>query len=161
MPGTGSIFTITFPSRPELSGGAPGASDSQPVTLANVRVLVVDDHADGRDMLTVALEQHGARVTAVRTTSEALKILDGLSRYDLPHMIVADLREPVDAGLTLMTALNSRSAAQGGSILAIAVTTHAHPQLKKRVLAAGFQKCLAKPLSPDMLAAAVHNLIRG
>jgi PAS domain S-box-containing protein len=158
-PGKGTAFTVTFPSRPDL---APGATQAQadPVQLANIRVLVVDDQPEGRDMLTVVLEQQGAQVTAVETVSDALAVIDHASRLDLPHAIVCDVRESGEAGLALIGGLNVRSLDRG-SIPTIAVTTYEHPQVRKRVLAAGFHKHLAKPFSPDTLAAAVKNLVRG
>jgi PAS domain S-box-containing protein len=159
-PGQGSVFTVTFPSRPEFASAA-GLGQAEGVELANVRILVMDDHIEGRDMLTVALEQHGARVTAVATVADALAILDRASRHELPQAIVCDVREAADAGLSLISALSARPADRGRAIPAMAITTYEHPQVKKRVLAAGFHKHLAKPFSPEELAVAVRNLIRG
>jgi CheY-like chemotaxis protein len=73
---------------------------------------------------------------------------------------VSDVREAADAELALVAALSGRSPERGGSIPTIAITTYDHPQLKRRVLAAGFHRHLAKPFSPEELAAAVRSLIR-
>lgn len=159
-PGQGAVFTVTFPSRPEFASGSGNLTQAA-VQLAHVRVLVVDDHPEGRDMLTVALEQHGARVTPVATVADALAALDRASRHELPQVIVCDVREAADAGLTLITALGARPADRGRAIPAIGITTYEHPHVKSRVLAAGFHRHLAKPFSPDDLAAVVRNLIRG
>jgi PAS domain S-box-containing protein len=155
----GSVFTVTFPSRPDLASAA-GAPAEPHVALANVRVLVAGDQAEERDLLTVALGQQGASVTAVGSTAEVQAILDRASRYELPHVIVSDVREAADAELALVAALSGRSPERGGSIPTIAITTYDHAQLKRRVLAAGFHRHLAKPFSPEELAAAVRSLIR-
>ena len=158
--GEGSLFTVTFPSRPDLASGQSLAADAR-VALANVRLLVIDDQPEGRDLLTVALEQQGAAVTGVATAAEALALLDRSSRYELPHVIVADVGEGADADLTLIRPLCARSPERGGAIPTVAVATYDHPRSKRRVLAAGFNRYLAKPFSPDELAATVRSLLRG
>jgi hypothetical protein len=153
------VFTVTFPSRPDLASAA-GSSAEPHVALANVRVLVAGEQAEERDLLTVALEQQGASVTPLASTADVQAILDRTSRYELPHVIVSDVREAADSELALVAALSGRSPERGGSIPTIAITTYDHPQLKRRVLAAGFHRHLAKPFSPEELAAAVRSLIR-
>jgi CheY-like chemotaxis protein len=156
--GTGTTFTVTFPSRPDLIAGAVQVASGD-VRLANVRVLVVDDQPEGRDMLTVALEQQGADVRAVSSVVEALAAIDGASRLELPQVIVCDVRDSGEPGLALIAGLNARSI-ERGAIPTIAVATYDQPRVRKRVLAAGFHKHLAKPFSPDDLAAAVRSLVR-
>src|SRR6185503_5746637 len=90
--GAGSVFTVKFPARPEFAEGFASLVEASS-ELAGLRVLVVDEAAEGREMLTIALEQHGARVTAVASASEALALLDGMPRLELPQAIVADVRE--------------------------------------------------------------------
>lgn len=157
----GSIFTVTFPSRPELGESRPAVHvpDGDAV-LVNVRVLLVDSHPDAREMLTVALEHCGAQVTAVATAPEAFAHLDAASRHDLPQVIVSDVSEADDSGLKMIQALGRRPRARGGDIPAIAVTPYDHPPLNNRVLAAGFRLHLSKPLTPDLLSAAVRRLVR-
>lgn len=154
----GSVFTVMFPSRPDLTAAA-GAVEPH-VPLADVRVLVAGDQADERDLLTVALEQQGASVTPVASTADVMALLDNTSRYELPHVIVSDVREAADQELALIVALSGRRPERGGNIPTVAITTYDHPQLKRRVLAAGFHRHLAKPFSPDELAAAVRSLMR-
>ena len=98
--------------------------------------------------------------TTVASTADLLAILDNTSRYDLPHVIVSDVREGADRELALISALNRRSPERGGTIPTVAVTTYDHPQVKRRVLAAGFHRHLSKPFSPEELAATVRSLIR-
>jgi two-component system, OmpR family, response regulator len=97
----------------------------------------------------------------VATTTDALALLDRSSRYDLPHVIVSDVGAGADPALTLIRALASRPPDRGGSIPTVAVVSFDHPQSKRRVLASGFNRYLAKPFSPDDLAATVRSLLRG
>ncbi len=156
----GSTFTVTFPSRSERAeSGVLGPVPDGARMLATIRVLVVDGQPDARDMLTVALEQYGAQVTAVATAPEAFGHLDAVSRHDLPHVIVSDFWESDESGLTMIQELGRRPRRRGGDIPAIAVTPYDHPPLNNRLLAAGFRALLSKPLAPNILAAAVHRLV--
>jgi len=158
--GTGSVFRVTLPARPEFATEDFAAAESS-TELAGLRVLVVDDGVEGRELLTVSLEQHGAVVSAVASVSEALAMLDETSRLELPHAIVADVQDAGDdAALALGPALGRRTTARGGAIPAVAVTTYDSPQVKRRVLAAGFHAHVVRPLSPSTLAAVVRNLLR-
>jgi PAS domain S-box-containing protein len=157
----GSTFIVTCPSRSELAetGSIVNPADGDAM-LAHIRVLVVGGHADAREMLTVALEQYGAQVTAIETATEALGHLDAAARPELPHVIVSDVGESDESGLTMIQTLGRRSRARGGDIPAVAVTPYDRPALNNRVLAAGFRVHLAKPVAPNVLAAAVRKLVR-
>jgi CheY-like chemotaxis protein len=157
--GAGSVFRVTFPARPEFATEDFAVAESS-TELAGLRILVVDDGVEGREMLTIALEQHGALVTAVASTSEALAMLDETSRLELPHAIVADVQDAGDAALALGPALGRRTTARGGAVPAVAVSIHDSPHVKRRVLAAGFHAHVVRPLSPSALAAVVRNLVR-
>lgn len=157
----GSTFTVTFPSRPELGESISDVYvPDGDAMLAGIRVPVVDGDPDAREMLTVALEHSGAQVTAVATAPEAFAHLDAASRHDLPQVIVSDVSEADDSGLTMIQALGRRPRARGGDIPAIAVTPYDHPPLNNRVLATGFRLHLSKPLTPDLQSAAVRRLVR-
>ena len=157
--GQGSTFAVTFPSRPDLAEAVAMATQQEPLTLANTRVLVIDQEPDGRDMLAVALQQHGAIVTAVGQTDEALALLQSSDRRDLPQAIVVEVYEGGDAGAALVEAIRRHAEAQDVSIPAIAVLSHDHPPHKKRVAAAGYRVQLSKPLSPRVLAGAVRSVM--
>ena len=73
---------------------------------------------------------------------------------------MADVGEADESGLTMIQTLGRRPRARGGDIPAIAVTPYDHPPLNNRVLAAGFRIHLAKPVAPNILAAAVRKLVR-
>jgi CheY-like chemotaxis protein len=154
----GSTFTVTFPSRPELLDASATADPTfEDALLAKVRVLVVDADSGGREMLTLALEQHGARVTAVGSEGEALALLGGAGRHELPHVIVSDVGEASDADLTLVREIGRLPGSR--SIPAIGLTEYDEPRIKARVLASGFHTHLSKPLLPKTLALAIGHLV--
>jgi PAS domain S-box-containing protein len=156
--GEGSTFTVTLPARPDIAEAGVSAAEHHPMTLANVRVLVVDPEEDGREMLAVALQQHGAVVTTVARADEAAAFIDAAG-HEAPQVIVAEVPDEGDAGLSLIQALERRSQSTAGSIPAIAVTSHDHPRQGKQLLAAGFHTHLSKPLTPHALAGAVRNAL--
>lgn len=158
--GAGSTFTVTLPSRVDVpkSDGALERNDA--AALANIRVLVVDDDGEERELLTLALQQHGAETTAVTSVEEVLTLLDSATPRDLPQVIVSDVGNAADGALRLIPALGQRRHSHGGKIPTIAVTDSDHPEQRKRVLAAGFQTHLSKPVSPQALATAVLSLAR-
>jgi PAS domain S-box-containing protein len=157
----GSTFIVTFPSRADLAeSNALESSSDGDAMLAHIRVLVVGGHPDARETLTVALEQYGARVTPIAAATAALGHLDAASRHDLPHVIVCDVGEADESGLTMIQTLGRRPRANGGDIPAIAVTPYDQAPLNNRVLAAGFRIHLSKPVAPNILAAAVRKLVR-
>lgn len=152
--GEGSTFMVTFPALGERVEPAE-VNDDVPASLEDVRVLVIDHEEDGRALLVVALEQHGAAVTAVARAADAL---DVVRRAHLrPHVIVVDVRPSDDAGVEVVEVLQ-HSSGPGGPIPAIAVLAHDQASERERVKAAGFHAHLSKPLSPSALAFAVRNV---
>jgi PAS domain S-box-containing protein len=158
--GVGSTFTVTFPSRPELDRLAGGGADGRPpanAMLSNIRVLVVADDPDSRDLLTAALDHHGAQVEAVPSAEEGLPLI-AASHY--PHVLVASVHD-ADPDAALIRTLETLSAGAGAMIPAIAVTSKEHPEQTADLLAAGYRIHLAQPLSPPALVSAVLRLARG
>ena len=158
----GSTFTVVFPGRTELSvGDEPGGE--MPLTetaLAGVRVLVVEDEADARDILLAVLEHHGATATVAQTSAEALARLDAmLASQTPPDVIVSDIGLPDEDGYRLMEQLIRRPRTRGGQIPVIAMTAYGRPQDRKRALAAGFRLHLVKPVEPQVLASAIRSVL--
>jgi CheY-like chemotaxis protein len=122
--------------------------------LAGVRVLVVEDEDDTRELLAIALEQCGAQVTAVGTVADALASFDPIP----PDVLVSDLAMPDEDGFELIRQVRSRSSGEGGGVPAAALTAYARTEDRVRALASGFQKHLPKPLDPSDLIAAVASL---
>jgi CheY-like chemotaxis protein len=122
--------------------------------LDGLRVLVVDDEADARELLTTILRQYGVEVTAVASANEALETLPQLK----PNVLVSDIGMPEEDGYTLMRRVRALDAEQGGQIPAVALTAYARAEDRIQALAAGFQLHIPKPVNPEELAAVVANL---
>jgi CheY-like chemotaxis protein len=156
--GQGATFTVRLPAL--ASGGAGAGSSavgpSEPVELAGIRVLVVDDHADGRNALGTILERAGASVAHAATSREAFASIGAFR----PHVLVSDLALPDEDGFALVARVRSLPVEHGGAIPAVAVTGHARAEEMARALTAGFQRHLAKPIDPSELANVVAQLAR-
>ena len=169
--GLGSTFTVRLPVRLGVEGGMreeiPGtlaerrrrSDEGVPDVvgsriLSGLRVLVVDDEADTRDLLVTALERCGAQVTAVPTVPDALAAFDRL----LPDVLLSDIGVPGEDGYSLIRKLRARSAELGGNVPAAALTAYARSEDRIRALAAGFQAHLAKPIDPAEVVATIAAL---
>ena len=159
-PGQGAVFTVDLPAivpqelilHPETTGAGPAPVD--PSLLAGLRVLVVDAEKDLRECLAVTLEHYGAWVTAVASTAEAL---DALKREGL-DMLVCDMEARGGDGYALIRQVRVRPAEEGGRIPAVALTPYAHTEDHPRVLAAGYQAYVDKPVEPAELATVLARL---
>jgi signal transduction histidine kinase len=159
--GQGATFTVRLPIRTEMAQALPSADTGQGGwqslwngdLLAGVRVLVVEDEADTRDLLVTALQQCGAAVTAVATAAEALDALD-----TLPDVLVSDIGLQGEDGYSLLRKVRSRGPERGGNVPAAALTAFARAEDRLRALEAGFETHLAKPLDPSELVATVARL---
>jgi CheY-like chemotaxis protein len=129
-------------------------SETHATTLMAVRVLVVDDNAQVRALLTTLLEEHGASVTGVGSAAEALRVLP----QERPDVLLTDLSMPEEDGLHLIRQVRALPPERGGRTPAALVTGLAAAQDRAAVLRAGFQFCLAKPVNTAELVAAVAIL---
>jgi CheY-like chemotaxis protein len=158
--GQGATFTVSLPALAEVEPCLEPAPVKVFVlddrALKGLRVLVVDDDVDARDLFTRVLEQCDARVTAVATAPAALAALE----HWKPDVMVSDIGMPGDNGYLLMRAIRRLTPAQGGNIPALAVTAYAGVEDVKRALSAGFQAHRSKPIEPAQLARAVGELAR-
>lgn len=147
----GSTFTIALPlieEANELTAHAAKPTVSMPrLPLVGLRLLVVDDEADMRDLISTILQQTGAIVTVVTSATEALAVFDQVQ----PDVLVSDIGMPLVDGYELMRQLRDRLAQQNRSIPAIALTAYATEHDQQNALAAGFQHHLSKPIDPDVL----------
>jgi PAS domain S-box-containing protein len=153
--GQGATFTVKLPIpavRPAEKAGrsVPGVA---PI-LAGVQVLVVDDEADARELVTATLQHYGASVTAVASVGEALEALARLK----PDVLLADLALPGEDGYALIGKVRTLPADQGGRTPAAALTAYGTVEDRIRAVSAGFQVHIAKPVQPAELAAVVVTL---
>jgi CheY-like chemotaxis protein len=142
-PGEGGLT-----SRPTLAA-APGRG-----RLDGTRVLLVEDDADGRNALMLLLEVAGAKVMSVASVRNGLTAVETFR----PTVIVSNIGLPDEDGYAFIARLRGREDPSGGSVPAIALTGYARPDERARLLAAGFDMHLRKPVDPDDLVAAVASL---
>jgi PAS domain S-box-containing protein len=164
--GHGASFTVILPllsvmasaTEAERSANAAGngARPALEQPLSNLRVLVVDDERDARELLTVVLERQGAFVQAVASAAEALAVIGILK----PDVLVSDIGMPNDDGYTLIRRVRSLAPEEGGRVPAIALTAYAGDDARELTLAAGFQVHLAKPIDPTELLASITRLVK-
>jgi len=123
--------------------------------LKNLKVLLVDDDTDTREVMSFILEQAGAIVINVESAAAALQ---ALSQTQL-DLLLSDIGMPQVDGYMLIRQVRSLPPQQGGTIPAIALTAYAGETNQQKVLSAGFQQHLAKPIDPDQLIQAIAQLM--
>jgi CheY-like chemotaxis protein len=120
--------------------------------LGGVRVFVIDDRADDRELWSIVLEGCGAEVAVAESVADVLAAFDRVR----PDVLVSDIDLPDGDGYALLRRLR----AAGSRVPAIAVTAYARAQDVAAAAAAGFTMHLAKPVEPETLVAAVAQLTR-
>jgi len=154
----GATFTVRIPLAPlrtegRLTPGTVTGVDRLP-PLAGVRVLVVDDDADARELITAVLGQSGAEVVTAASTAEAL---NALARAR-PHVLVSDLSMPGDDGYALLERVRALGLDRDGRVPAVALTAFARADDRARALAAGYAVHISKPVEPAALVEVVARL---
>jgi CheY-like chemotaxis protein len=134
-------------SRPAPSEGA---------RLDGVRVIVVDDDVDTRDLLKVALTNAGAEIKTCASSAEALDTL----KIWKADCLISDIGMPGEDGYDLMKKIRALTKSEGGKIPAIALTGFASVGDQNRSSAAGYQVHLSKPVVLANLTREVARLIR-
>ena len=143
--------------RPSVS---PPVSDEAEVEqtrelrLDGLKILVVDDDDDARQLLEEILADRGARVSTAPCAADALAELQKFR----PDVLVSDIAMPGGDGYGLIRAVRALPAERGGRTPAVAVTAHARTQDSERAFAAGFQSHLTKPVEIARLVTTVANL---
>ena len=151
----GATFTVRLPA--DSRAPAPRQHSEEPARqpdLAGVKVLVVDDEADARELAERILRDAHADVASAASAEEALRLLDSAP----PDVLVSDIGMPDVDGFDLLALLRARANGQGGDLPALALTAFARPEDRQRALGSGFQAYLVKPLDPAELLATVARL---
>jgi len=125
-----------------------------PSELSGLRVLLVEDEPDSREMLVIVLTQCRAEVRAVSNAADALSQLQSWQ----PDVLISDIEMPGEDGYTLIRKVRSLPPERGGKIPAAALTAYARAEDRMRALLAGFQLHVPKPVEPAELAAVVASL---
>jgi PAS domain S-box-containing protein len=165
--GRGSTFTVSLPLAPVQEKTEPQEERRHPAAgpvresdindaprLDGVRVLVVDDDADARDLLRRVLDSAGAQANLAASADEALELL----RSDLPQVLISDIGMPDTDGYELIRQVRALSEKEGRQTPAIALTAFARSEDRRRAIAAGYQMHLAKPVDSDELLTMVASL---
>ncbi|HVJ94809.1 MAG TPA: ATP-binding protein [Labilithrix sp.] len=162
--GKGATFVLTLP----LAGAQTSAlakpfphreedreaPDAPAKRLDGVRVLIVDDEVDARELVTMLLRDAGAETMEAGSVSSALAAIDRV----LPSVLVSDIGMPGEDGYSLLRKIRQRAPEAGGLVPALALTAFARREDVQRAKDAGFALHLAKPVEPAELIAAVHRL---
>ena len=117
-------------------------------------VLVVDDNEDTRNVLGTMLEAHGAQVTTASSVADARLALAGA----LPDVLITDLAMPVEDGFGLLEYCRHHSDPKLQALPILALTAYGGQLAQDRVLAAGFDAYLAKPVEPVEVGRVVRDL---
>jgi CheY-like chemotaxis protein len=131
------------------------------LSLEGVSVIVVDDQEEARVVLTQALGEYGAQVTAVSSGAEALALLSDPLSGRRPDALILDIAMPDEDGYTVLKKVRALEAEQGAAadqIPAIALTACMRSEDRLRALQAGFQMHVAKPVEPAELAVVIASL---
>jgi signal transduction histidine kinase/DNA-binding response OmpR family regulator len=166
--GQGSTFTLSLPLASDAKANGNGAPEPDAATaeakecnplarstvLEGLRILIVDDEADTRELVQEVLGRQGAEVRTSESVAEALQTL-ATWRADL---LVSDIGMPLEDGYELIRRVRKLDALHQGQIPAVALTAYAGAEDSRRALAAGFQMHLAKPVDPQALIATLARI---
>jgi PAS domain S-box-containing protein len=130
------------------------APDFRPVDLSGVRVLVVDDQPDARELVARILGECRAEVVVATTPLEALAEVE----RHRPHVLLSDIGMPDMDGYELLRRVRALGPERGGNVPAIALTAFARSEDRTRALQRGFQVHVSKPVEPAELMATVANV---
>jgi CheY-like chemotaxis protein/anti-sigma regulatory factor (Ser/Thr protein kinase) len=160
----GTTFAIHLPLTVIHRSGDTGArvhpKSPRPVAafknsdLSGVKVLVVDDEPDARDLVKHLLAECDAEVLTASTAEEALVIIE----RERPHVLVSDIGMPNVDGYELLRRVRALGVAKGGSLPAVALTAFARSEDRTRALRAGFLVHVSKPVEPAELVATVASV---
>lgn len=166
--GKGTTFIVSLPAMGQRAESKP---EPLPVTgpsialssasvpndiLRNQRVLAVDDEPETLILMQTIFEYYGAEVRIANSVETALKTLEEW----LPTILVSDIGMPERDGFDLIKAVRERGAEKGGNIPAVALTAFARVEDRMKVLAAGYQMHVPKPVEPQELINIVAGLTK-
>lgn len=174
--GAGAVFTVRLPilvtSRPSgalvaeqgsaLVAGQGSALPTRGVTvdfvstamLKGLKVLVVDDEPDAREVLGVLLQDQEAEIMTCASSAEALKALAEFK----PDILLSDIGMEEEDGYTLIEKVRALGPEHGGRTPAVALTAYARVEDRLRALAAGYNMHVTKPIEPAELIMVLSSL---
>ncbi|MCA1991593.1 MAG: PAS domain-containing protein, partial [Coleofasciculus sp. S288] len=161
--GLGATFTVKLPLIENVPENNPHDRQDAATDLSGVRVLVVDDEADMRELVAFILEESGAEVQVAASATEALEKLEQFQQ----DILISDIGMPHVDGYMLMQQVRERFPQHGrpspalsqAMPKAIALTAYAGEFNQQQALAAGFERHLSKPVEPNELVRAIATLV--
>jgi PAS domain S-box-containing protein len=164
--GKGATFTVSLPITPiyqvDVTGGRvhSAARDLLPPEctdrLDNLKVLVVDDELDTRELLRQGLEHCGAQVTLAGSVAEAMEALE----RDWPDVLISDIGMPVEDGYDLIKQVRNLGDRKGNKIATIALTAYTRVEDRMHALRAGYHMHVPKPVELAELVAVAASLVK-
>lgn len=154
--GQGATFSVLLPLVSPLLDEISSSQTTEEnwSVLAGLRVLVVDDEADARELVGTMLRQYEVEVTEVASASDALEVLQEL-RLDF---LVCDIGMPQEDGYSLIKKVRTHPVETVRLIPALALTAYAREEDREKALSAGFQDHLPKPINPMLLMQIIAKL---
>jgi CheY-like chemotaxis protein len=165
--GRGAVFQVRLPrhrvphntTAPDLVAAAPADPTPDPddaSSLADLKILVVEDQPDALEMVATILGRRGARVVTTLSAPDGLAALE----RERPDILVADIEMPGEDGYSMIRKVRLLPRDRGGMIPAVALTAYASARDRAKALAAGFDVHVVKPVQPDELVAVIAGLPR-
>jgi PAS domain S-box-containing protein len=155
--GHGSTFTVSFavPAVVPAAAGitTPPTEDEQP-SISRLRVLVVDDDGDARELVAITLKSHGALPLQAASARQALEYID----REQPDVLLADIGMPQEDGYALIQRVRIADRSRQKRLPAIALTAFASANDREQALAAGYDMHLSKPVHQRDLTRAIAKV---
>ncbi|AQR70206.1 two-component hybrid sensor and regulator [Janthinobacterium sp. LM6] len=150
----GASFTVRLPLGTPAAARQAGSAPPSSHDLRGIKVLLVDDDADARELTERILRDNNAEVHGAGGVAQALQLLEQVR----PDVLVSDIGMPEADGFDLLAQVRAHAAPDVARLPALALTAFAQPQDRQRALDSGFQAWVSKPLDPAELVAAVAQL---
>jgi PAS domain S-box-containing protein len=157
--GQGAVFTVTLPcvtAAAEFVDESEGGLADRASVLSGLRILVVDDDSDSREVLADLLALRGAEAKSAATAREALQVISEWK----PDVLISDIGMPDEDGYDLIRKVRTLESMDGRHVPAIALTGYAGREDGERALSAGYQFHLAKPVDPNGLVNVIASFVR-
>lgn len=164
-PGKGTRVTVQLPLAAtddasteqqtfSMASADPAAASIDERPLAGIKILLVDDHADTLELLAAILKNEKVQVKAAMSVAAAM---EALGEFD-PDLLIADIAMPIEDGYGLIRKIRAFADKRRRILPAIAFTACVRAQDRRRILDAGFQRCLPKPVNVPELVSAISTL---
>ncbi|MDX2215092.1 MAG: ATP-binding protein [Oculatellaceae cyanobacterium bins.114] len=154
--GMGATFIVKLPLMTSfIPPNLNSESTRYTIDLHDIEVLVVDDEADMRHLITTILQEYGAKTVVAASAAEAIALIT----QSKPDILLSDIGMPGEDGYMFIRQVRQLPLDQGGAIPAIALTAYAGEVNRQKALLAGFQLHIPKPIEPMELVRAIASLV--